>query len=183
MENTDTPKAPDAANDVKFLAWGYKAAIFLSIAGLIFSAAYLFGFLIKSHPEALRHDTMAGFSAERRMVLLSTGIFVAMAFGFLGFALFLIQAKGEVEGMLEYKDYKVNIARMSPGLFVILCATVIIIFCATFRIDYTVVPTTRTEAKPTEDDDIKSRMPQGPTDFLDADTPAMQKDSILPLTR
>ncbi|WP_276481718.1 hypothetical protein [Paraflavitalea pollutisoli] len=122
--------------EYKFLAWGYKAAIVLAIVGIIASSSYLFYYLYKSDPQLIKVETMVGFSAERRMVLLSTGIFVAMSFGFLGFALFLIQAKGEIEGSLDYKSAKVNIVRMSPGIFVILCATVIIIFCATFRIDY-----------------------------------------------
>lgn len=122
--------------EYKFLAWGYKAAIVLAILGIIASSTYLFYYLYKSDPQQIKLETMVGFSAERRMVLLSTGIFVAMSFGFLGFALFLIQAKGEIEGSLDYKSAKVNIVRMSPGIFVILCATVIIIFCATFRIDY-----------------------------------------------
>lgn len=122
--------------EYKFLAWGYKAAIVLAILGIIASSSYLFYYLYKSDPQLIKVETMVGFSAERRMVLLSTGIFVAMSFGFLGFALFLIQAKGEIEGSLDYKSAKVNIVRMSPGIFVILCATIIIIFCATFRIDY-----------------------------------------------
>lgn len=126
--------------EYKFLAWGYKAAITLSILGILASSSYLFYFLSKSHPELINVETMVGFSAERRMVLLSTAIFVAMSFGFLGFALFLIQAKGEVEGSLDYKNVKVNIARMSPGVFVILCSTIIIIYSVTFRIEYTQTP-------------------------------------------
>lgn len=120
----------------KFLEWGYKTAIALSLISLISSSAYLFYFLFKSNPENIKLETMVGFSAERRMVLLSTGIFVAMAFGFLGFALFLIQAKGEIEGSFEHQNTKVSIARMSPGIFAMLCATVIIIVCITFKIEY-----------------------------------------------
>lgn len=122
--------------EYKFLEWGYKTAIILSIIGLIASSSYLFFFLYKSNTDSIKLETMVGFSAERRMVLLSTAIFVAMSFGFLGFALFLIQAKGEIEGSLDYKNVKVNIARMSPGVFVILCATIIIIFSVTFRVEY-----------------------------------------------
>lgn len=124
----------------KFLEWGYKTSIVLSLLGLILSATYLFYFLYKSNPENIKLETMVGFSAERRMVLLSTAIFVAMSFGFLGFALFLIQAKGDIEGSLELNNTKVNIARMSPGIFIILCATVIIIVSVTFRVEYKQTP-------------------------------------------
>ena len=131
MDNEEKTK-----QDTKFLEWGFKAAITVAFLGIIFSACYLFYFMFKSNPEIIKQDIMTGFSAERRMCLLSTGIFVAMSFGFLGFALFLIQAKGEVEGKFEYSNFSINISRMSPGLFVILCATVIIIVCETFRIEY-----------------------------------------------
>lgn len=120
----------------KFLEWGYKTAIALSLFSLIASSSYLFYFLFKSNPQDIKLETMVGFSAERRMVLLSTGIFVAMSFGFLGFALFLIQAKGDIEGSFEHQHTKINISRMSPGIFAMLCATVIIIFCITFKIEY-----------------------------------------------
>lgn len=121
-----------------FLEIGYMSAIALAFLGMLASIAYLFYFSYKTIlPSELVRDTMVGFTAERRMVLLSTGIFVAMSFGFLGFALFLIQAKGELEAEGSGGDYKIKVTRMSPGLFVILCATVIIIVCATFKVEYT----------------------------------------------
>ena len=82
---------------------------------------------------------MVAYNAERKMVLISTAIFVAMSFGFLGFALFLINAKGEAEGSFTMgTNYKIDIARLSPGLFVILCATSIIIIGMVTKINYTV---------------------------------------------
>lgn len=123
-----------------FLVLGYKAGIVLSFLGIIASALYLFVFLMKSPPsEAIQNQMqLLSQTAERRMLLLSTAIFVAMSFGFLGFALFLIQAKGDLDVEGSVQDYKLKIARLSPGLFVILCATVIIIMCATYTIEYSV---------------------------------------------
>ena len=124
-------------NDKRLLTIGYISAITLAFLGMIASILYLFYFSYNSPlPEVIQRDTMVAFSAERRMVLLSTAIFVAMSFGFLGFALFLIQAKGEIDAVVEIKDYKMKFARLSPGLFVILCSTVIIIFSSTFKITY-----------------------------------------------
>ena len=37
-------------------------------------------------------------------------------------------------------DYKLKIARLSPGLFVILCSTAILIVCVTFKIEYQIGP-------------------------------------------
>lgn len=79
---------------------------------------------------------LLSITTDRRLQLLSTAMFIAMAFGFLGFGLFLIQAKGDVEAEGGFKDYKFKFANLSPGLFVILCSTVIIIFSATFKIGY-----------------------------------------------
>ena len=119
-----------------FLVLGYKAGILLSFAGIIASAVYLFAFLRMSPGTATDEIQLLSQTAERRLLLLSTGIFVGMSFGFLGFALFLIQAKGDLDLEGSVQDYKLKMARVSPGLFVILCATAIIIVCATFPIEY-----------------------------------------------
>lgn len=161
----------------KFLELGYKTAIVLSILGLIASSSYLFFFLYKSNPELIKIETMVGFSAERRMVLLSTAIFVAMSFGFLGFALFLIQAKGEIEGSLDYNNVKVNIARMSPGIFVILCSTVIIIWCATFRINYTYKMDNNKKSENTSSEyNVDNSLPDPPEDTPQNDSINKQND-------
>lgn len=121
-----------------FLKFGYRAGILLAFIGIIASAIYLFVF-ISTSPDAssfTNQINLIGLSMDMRLRFLSTAIFVGMSFGFLGFALFLIQAKGDVDLDAETKDYKIKIARLSPGLFVILCATVIIVVCATFRVNY-----------------------------------------------
>jgi hypothetical protein len=67
-----------------------------------------------------------------RILLLSCGVFIGLAFGFLGFSLFLVGVKGTIDASLTANDkYKLQIARLSPGLFVILCATILIGVCAT----------------------------------------------------
>jgi hypothetical protein len=69
-----------------------------------------------------------------RLALLSCGVLVGTSFGFLGFALFLLGIKGEMDVELQADDYrgkyKGKIARMSPGAFAILCGTIIITLCA-----------------------------------------------------
>jgi hypothetical protein len=103
----------------------------------LLSAIYFFFFLWLSPRDAVvgQLDLLAQ-TARLRLLLLSTAVFVGMSFGFLGFGLFLIQAKGDVDAELATKNYKLKFARLSPGLFVILCATAIIITCATFRIEF-----------------------------------------------
>jgi hypothetical protein len=98
---------------------------------------YLFLYLVQSpKSKDISQLTMTAFNAERRMTLISTAYFIAMSFGFLGFALFLIDAKGTLEGEATVENYKIKIARVSPGIFAMLCATIIIVVCGTFKIEY-----------------------------------------------
>ena len=125
------------SND-KFLNWGYKAAILLSFSGMIGSALYLFLFqLNQADPASYSSEiSLIGLTADMQMRLLSTAIFVGMSFGFLGFALFLIQAKGSVDIDASSESHKLKITQLSPGLFVILCATAIIIMASTYKIGF-----------------------------------------------
>ena len=125
------------SND-KFLNWGYKAAILLSFLGMIGSALYLFLFqLNQADPASYSSEiSLIGLTADMQMRLLSTAIFVGMSFGFLGFALFLIQAKGSVDIDASSESHKLKITQLSPGLFVILCATAIIIMASTYKIGF-----------------------------------------------
>lgn len=73
-----------------------------------------------------------------RIQLLSCCIFVGMAFGFLGFALFLLGVKGEIDAQGSGATLTVKVLSLSPGVFVLLCATILIGICATrpLRFDY-----------------------------------------------
>lgn len=127
-------KKPDA-----FLDFIYKGAMLIGCLSLLFSAGYLFYYLFKSpSPDQIRLETMVAFNAERRMALISTAFAIAMSFGFIGFALFIIDAKGDIEGSAELPSASFKVAKMSPGIFAILCATVIIIICAKIKINYSV---------------------------------------------
>ncbi len=56
----------------------------------------------------------------------SCGVFAGMSIVFLGFALFLIGIRGEMDVAASTEQYRVKIARMSPGAFAIVCASVLI---------------------------------------------------------
>lgn len=121
-----------------FLDLGYKAAIGLSFISLIASGLYLVLFIQKLPIEnkISNEISLLYLSALIRIMFLSAGVFVAMAFGFLGFGLFLIQAKGYVNASGQINDITFNLVKLSPGLVVIICATYIIVKCVTFRIEY-----------------------------------------------
>jgi hypothetical protein len=90
----------------------------------------------QSRKEKYKYETLRlSFSIHMyisRILLLSCGVLVGLAFGFLGFGLFLVGVKGDVDADLEASDrYRLKLARLSPGLFVILCSTILIGVCAT----------------------------------------------------
>jgi len=115
----------------KMLDIGFGAALVLASLCLLMSAWYLFRFLsatntgiaaLLENPSALSTDqTVLQLAINSRVVmtrfaLLSCGVFVGMAFGFLGFALFLMGIKGEMDVSAQAESYTIKIARMSPGV-------------------------------------------------------------------
>jgi hypothetical protein len=150
----------------KFIEIGYKAGIALSFVGLLSSAIYLFIFVAMSpDPQSIKDPLqLVSLTAERRL-------------------LFLIQAKGEIDVDSSLGDYKLKIARLSPGLFVILCATVIIIWCANYPIKYDVsgyggVPreTSIEESQSSEDKNKPTRSKYPDVSDDDAGIPAESPD-------
>ncbi|MES2829811.1 MAG: hypothetical protein V4687_16760 [Bacteroidota bacterium] len=88
-----------------------------------------------------------------RVLLLSCGMFIGLAFGFLGFSLFLIGVKGNVDTTIEGgASYKLQMARLSPGLFVILCAAIIIGICITRNLPVNLNQKTTTTSEYVQDD-------------------------------
>jgi hypothetical protein len=144
------------SRDVAFPQWilniGFMAALVLAGASLLVGAFYLFFFLWKtsSSVEALLHQTQTvrissgdlkiAISAQlviAKVALLSCSILVGMAFGFLGFSLFLVGVRAELDAEASTEGTRVKLARMSPGVFVILCAAVMISVSATHPTPFT----------------------------------------------
>lgn len=148
------------------LLYSFVAAVVLAIGGFIAVTAYLFGYLNHAveafnstaiaQLDSLHSDSLRPILATRsgmwKFILQSCGIMCGAAFGFLGFALFLLGAKGEMDANFDDSLHKVQITRMAPGAFVILIAAILIGLCAVKRVDIefpgTTTVTTRTTATP-----------------------------------
>ena len=152
VEHAETVPAPPGFPQV-LLNVGFICALLVAAACLVFSSWYLFTFLgatnagIESLLQTALRDpntspgviqlSILARTAMARFALLSCGVSVGMSFGFLGFALFLLGIKGEMDVSARHEDNRIKIARMAPGVFVILCATVLIGVCAaSFRAEY-----------------------------------------------
>jgi hypothetical protein len=148
--SSDTPRVPESAArplfSPKLLDIGFATALVLALACLALSGLYLFRFLTIANDGIERSvqtaitsgatETVQQLAINARIVmarlaLLSCGAFVGMAFGFLGFGLFLLGVKGEMDVKGETGPYQLTVARMTPGVFVILCASILIGICVT----------------------------------------------------
>jgi hypothetical protein len=140
------------SRDLTFPQWilnaGFMAALMLAGASLVIGACYLFFFLWKTSTSVATliarsqevqissSDLKIAISSQlhiAKIALLSCSILVGMAFGFLGFSLFLIGVRAELDVNAGKEGTQIKIARMSPGVFVILCATVMISVSATHQ--------------------------------------------------
>lgn len=107
-------------------------------------------------------------SIMNKMALLSCGVFSGMAFGFLGFALFLVGARGSVNMSAESKGSRFQATQLAPGLFVIICASIIISLSVTqkLNVSYTAGDATpegdeesAVDAKAFADPDVRNNPP------------------------
>ncbi|QDU05702.1 hypothetical protein V6x_54430 [Gimesia chilikensis] len=136
----------------KILDFGFLTGVVIAGISLILSAVYLYCFLwttsssIKMQLD--KYKLIEEGSAEiakqqafilelainsemviARIALISCGVFVGMSFGFLGFSLFLIGVRGEMDVSAQTEKIQVKVARMSPGVFVITSSVILIAVC------------------------------------------------------
>lgn len=150
-----TPRAipsdsPSAAHKFsgRILNVGFIFALILAAVCLASSTLYLYTFLSTTMakidgllaragtPGVTEVLIQLGINAalvSARLALLSCGVFVAMAFGFLGFGLFLIGVKGEIEASGNTETFGFKVARMSPGVFVMTATLLLVGVCVTHR--------------------------------------------------
>jgi hypothetical protein len=92
-----------------------------------------------------------------RLALLSCGVSVGFAFGFLGFALFLLGIKGSINANVQSGNYKASFARLSPGLVLLLASIILIGICVTHQTPFEYAMTE------TEEGTNKKVIPSTPT--------------------
>jgi len=130
---------------------GFVAALALAATAFVMASWYLTDFVGSTHQ--IVRDTLATAHAGKpisaanmellqdglviqsylaRVLLLSCGFFIALSFGFLGFALFLIGASGQSDLAAEHgTGMKLSLSNLAPGAIAIIAATVLAGLCAT----------------------------------------------------
>jgi hypothetical protein len=171
------PAMRSSLAEARFPQWllnvGFCTALVIATVCLILSASYLFTFLQATNsgvetllrnalntstPTSVIQLSILARTAMARFALLSCGVCVGMGFGFLGFALFLLGIKGEMDVEARHEQANVKIARMAPGVFVILCATILVALCVTFRTQYEWSAGETTE----QEQPVRTNEPAGP---------------------
>jgi hypothetical protein len=120
---------PDSGVATRMLNIGFMAGIVLSVFCLGIAGYYLLSYQhyastaleALNSPVAVEPRNMMLHMYMSRVLLQSCGLAVGMAFGFLGFSLFLL-------------GVGIQVARISPGAFVMLCSAILVGLCATRNI-------------------------------------------------
>lgn len=140
---TSSQRLMGAAFPQMLLNVGFGLALLLAAGCLTLGAVYLYAFLKSTNAGIGDLVTNAGSHISdgvlviaingrlvmARIALLSCGVFAGMSFGFLGFALFLLGVKEEMNVEGQSERYSLKVARLTPGLFVIACAAILIGVC------------------------------------------------------
>jgi len=156
---------------------GFIAALLLAALSFLAGAAYLFWFL-RATSGALETlfgkvgdaSTALEMAVSARLVLAriglaSCGVFVGMAFGFLGFALFLIGVRGDMGVSAQYESAQVRLVRLSPGVFVVVLAVILIGLCITRPNEFHYKDTRITDGA------TQGATPLDPGKFINKDSP------------
>jgi hypothetical protein len=111
-----------------------------------------------------------------RIALLSCGLLAGLSFGFLGFSLFLIGIDGESDISGEHSDYKITLSRVSPGIIVLLAATILIGVCATRETPFWYKRTVETkssdeQSKENDKDSLETIKPKEPAADITIEKP------------
>lgn len=161
---------------------GFVIGLVLAFLCLAGAAAYLFIYLrdaqhgitdimnAKSDPAderttaAIKIMAIHAHNIQARLSLQAGGVFVGMAFGFLGFSLFLLGIKDDmsVDGVAQ--GVTVKATRLLPGVAVIIAATVLVGASVMHTTPYTFTTpylTNEPGGRPTGDEKGPQRGPEG----------------------
>lgn len=145
--NSQVP-ASQADSAQRLVIASFVAALVVAMISFIGAATYLVIYLLHafsmfgkitiaelSHVK-LNHvqAILAARADSGKFMLQSCGVVSGMAFGFLGFALFVLGIKGDMDATIGNSEHKVQLNRVAPGAAVMFAAAVLIGFCSTHEV-------------------------------------------------
>jgi len=108
----------------------------------------------KSHPNL--NSVLLARTAQNKTLLQSCGIVAGIAFGFLGFSLFLLGIEGTSDVAGKMEDYTVTLNKVAPGSLILIAAIVLIAVSATHRIELDFSPDSTSVGSPASAADAAS---------------------------
>lgn len=82
--------------------------------------------------------------------LVASGVMVGVAFGFVGFALFVMGITGAAEIEGKTRDYSFALKNAAPGLVLLVVAAVLIAVCISQRVEVEYTPSPKAEGAPAQ---------------------------------
>lgn len=133
--STDTKQAsthtqdPGHTDQVQLrLSVGYYTGLFFAITAMIAAGAFVFGyasFVIKA-PSPTTELSVFSLGLKAGLLLKACGIMGALSVCSMGFSLFLMGLnRGKIDANGNLNRLQFDIAGLSPGLFMVLCGTVL----------------------------------------------------------
>lgn len=130
----------------RLLDWGFAIALFMAVVLMFSGAAFLLIYqlgetksindlLDSGLTDAALANSGAIRLAHAGLVFNSCGLFVGWAIAFLGFAMFLADARGSIDASADVVGRKVELRNAPPGVITVVCATAIVITCMLQRPD------------------------------------------------
>jgi hypothetical protein len=112
-----------------------------------------------------------------KVMLQSCGIVAGIAFGFLGFCLFLMWIEGQIDAELTNSDgIRLNVTRLAPGAFILMLATILIGVCGTTRIPVSL----DTRSTPVLESSTKPLTREDRPPALDSAEPGSETNALAP---
>ena len=151
------PPAPQLAPKVvhdPLIRYGFYAALFLAVICLAFTLYYINHYSDDTTNSFERHipiylcakdpnnliAILGARTAQNKTLLQSCGVVAGIAFGFLGFALFLLGIKGTSDGAGGIEHFSFNFKRLAPGSLILLAAMALVGVSANHSIELNIGP-------------------------------------------
>lgn len=135
----------------RILNIGFVTGLVLAVLCLLMASFYMYRYLnsvdilfddlAKGSMQGVVRTDLAYLLIQGRLIaarfsLLSCGVLTGLSLALIGFCLFLVGAKGDIIARGEAQHAKIVISRLAPGVFVIICAMLLIGVCTTNRIKF-----------------------------------------------
>jgi len=148
---SETESSQGYAFTPRVLDVGFFAALILAALCFFMASFYLYKYLasVDSLFNDLARDSSSGILrvdianllihgrlVAARFSLLSCGILTGLSLGLIGFCLFLVGAKGDIQASAEARGATITFNRLAPGVLVLICAALLIGVCATHQVTF-----------------------------------------------